>query len=395
MTVIDTTRRPSGTAAAVTERIPVIDSDVHQNLGLADQSLLEHISPRWRQYLEMIGIRHMSTERGIPPQREFTHRLDAIDPSGRPTVLPGFTRQQLLDEYDMSAVILSNGMGVNLPRGGGNFPEQLAIELARAFNDAHKEVWLKADPRFYASIHVPIEHPREAALEIERVKMGDMGDRYPSVVLEMRSEHGIGSPKYWPVFEACEHFDLPVTFHTSPGRRMSPSGGVNYYFEWHCGIGQRNFPVASSFIFEGVFEQFPKLRVALIEQSWSWAAPFSWRLDASWNVLRPEVPHLKRRPSEYFREHFWFTTQPMEEPESLDEFPVLLKQFEDTIGPDHLMFSSDYPHWDFDSPYESVPQSLPIGQRRRILGENASKFYNIPLKANSGILAAPTGWSAA
>ena len=104
-------------------------------------------------------------------------------------------------------------------------------------------------------------------------------------------------------------------------------------------------------------------------------------------MLKDEVPHLKRAPSEYFREHFYFATQPMEEPESFEEFPVLLGQFEDTIGPDHLMYSSDYPHWDFDSPYESVPQSLPIEQRRRILGENASKFYNIPLKQNTGILA--------
>jgi uncharacterized protein len=395
MTVIDTTERLPGHSAPVTERIPVIDSDVHQNLGVTDAALLEHLSPRWREYLHMIGLRRIATERGIPPQREFTHRLDAVDPSGRPTVIPGFTRKQLLDEYDMTAVILSNGQGVNLPRGGGNFPEQLAIELASAFNDAHREVWLKADPRFYASIHLPIEHPAAAVKEIERVKTGELGDRFPSIVLEMRSEYGIGSPKYWPVFEACEHFDLAVTFHTSPGRRMTPSGGINYYYEWHCGIAQRNYPVTSSFIFEGVFEQFPKLRVVLVEQSWSWAAPFAWRMDNSWTMLKAEVPHLKRAPSEYFREHFWFTTQPMEEPESLEEIPALLDQFESVMGPDHLMFSSDYPHWDFDSPYESVPESLPAAQRRRILGENASRLYRIPLKPNSGILAPARGREAA
>src|ERR1700691_1052583 len=140
MTVIDTTQRRGGPAAAAVERIPVIDSDVHQNLGVSDKALLEHLSPRWREYIDLIGIRRTGTERGIPPQREFTHRLDSIDPSGRPTFLPDFTRKQLLDEYDMSAVVLSNGAGINLPRGGGNFPEQLAIELARAFNDAHREI---------------------------------------------------------------------------------------------------------------------------------------------------------------------------------------------------------------------------------------------------------------
>ena len=131
-----------------TARIPIIDTDVHQSLGVTDEQLLEHVSPRWREYLQMIGIRHMATERGIPPQREFTHRLDSIDPSGRPAVLPDFTRQQLLDEYDMSAAVLSNAYGISLTHGGNNFPHQLTIELARAFNDAHREVWIKADPRF-------------------------------------------------------------------------------------------------------------------------------------------------------------------------------------------------------------------------------------------------------
>src|ERR1700744_3701851 len=180
MTSTDTTQPPGAPSPPVTERIPVLDSDVHQNLGIGDQQLRKHLPARWQEDLKTWGIRHFATEKGIPPQREFTHRLDSIDPSGRPTFLPDFTRQQLLDEYDMSAVILSNGAGINLPRGGGNFPEQLGFELGGAFNDAQKEVWLKADPRFYASIHVPIEHPREAAREIERVKTGDMGDRYPS-----------------------------------------------------------------------------------------------------------------------------------------------------------------------------------------------------------------------
>ena len=190
---------------ADTARIPIIDTDVHQSLGVTDEQLLEHVSPRWREYLQMIGIRHMATERGIPPQREFTHRLDAIDPSGRPAVLPDFTRKQLLDEYDMSAAVLSNAYGISLTHGGNNFPEQLTIELTRAFNDAHREVWIKADPRFNVALHLPIEHPQESVKEIERVKSGEYGDRFPSVVLEARTEYPIGNPEYWPVFEAMQH----------------------------------------------------------------------------------------------------------------------------------------------------------------------------------------------
>lgn len=49
------------------------------------------------------------------------------------------------------------------------------------------------------------------------------------------------------------------------------------------------------------------------------------------------------------------------------------------------MFSSDYPHWDFDSPYKSVPHSLPIERRRRMLGRNASRLLRIKLRPNSGV----------
>jgi hypothetical protein len=78
----------------------------------------------------------------------------------------------------------------------------------------------------------------------------------------------------------------------------------------------------------------------------------------------------------------------------MEESTSLLDQFETCFGAEHLMFSSDYPHWDFDSPYESVPQSLPLERRRRILGETASKLYGIPLRPGSGILAGPRAGAA-
>ena len=134
-----------------------------------------------------------------------------------------------------------------------------------------------------------------------------------------------------------------------------------------------------------MFERFPTLRIALIELGWSWAVPYSWRLDATWAKLRDEVPHLKRKPSEYMREHVWFTTQPIEEPERRQDTESVYEMFEEAGFADRLMFSSDYPHWDFDSPYKSVPASFPIERRRRMLGQNASQLFKIKLRPNSGI----------
>jgi predicted TIM-barrel fold metal-dependent hydrolase len=42
-----------------------------------------------------------------------------------------------------------------------------------------------------------------------------------------------------------------------------------------------------------------------------------------------------------------------------------------------LMFSTDYPHWQFDTPDEAVPAGLPPELRRKILSENARSFYRL------------------
>src|ERR1044071_3138697 len=39
-------------------------------------------------------------------------------------------------------------------------------------------------------------------------------------------------------------------------------------------------------------------------------------MDKHWDRMRVETPHVKRPPSEYVREHVWFTTQPIEEPDN-------------------------------------------------------------------------------
>jgi predicted TIM-barrel fold metal-dependent hydrolase len=147
-----------------------------------------------------------------------------------------------------------------------------------------------------------------------------------------------------------------------------------------------NFSMVPSFIFEGVFDRFPKLKIGLIEQSWSWAMSYAWRLDQAYDVLRAEVPHLTKKPSEYMAEHFWYTTQPAEEPERMEWIDDVIGMLEGSFG-QRLMYASDYPHWDFDEPTFGVPPSLSLEQRRRILGETAHEFFGglIPLKENSGL----------
>jgi hypothetical protein len=89
--------------------------------------------------------------------------------------------------------------------------------------------------------------------------------------------------------------------------------------------------------------------------------------------MRGEVPHLKRPPSEYVREHVWFTTQPMEEPEKPEHMADII----DWLGWDRLMFSSDYPHWDFDDPRQTFKIRLTEEQKAKVFGGNAKALYGL------------------
>ena len=108
--------------------------------------------------------------------------------------------------------------------------------------------------------------------------------------------------------------------------------------------------MVASLVIEGVFEAFPTLNFVSLEGGFVWAGPLAWRMDRLFERFRAEVPHLKLRPSEYLKRNMYFATQPMEEPPNRRH---LLDAVE-WIGTDRLLFSSDYPHWDFDDPLRAI-----------------------------------------
>jgi predicted TIM-barrel fold metal-dependent hydrolase len=122
---------------------------------------------------------------------------------------------------------------------------------------------------------------------------------------------------------------------------------------------------------EGVFEKFPALKVVLVEIGFAWVPSFVWRLDRLWERMRGEVPHLTRAPSDYVKKHFWYTTQPMEEPAR----PEQLRRCFDWLGWDRLLFSTDYPHWDQDDPSFAFKMKLSPAERKQICRGNAENLY--------------------
>ena len=105
----------------------------------------------------------------------------------------------------------------------------------------------------------------------------------------------------------------------------------------------------------------------------AWLPSLVWRLDKLWHRLRVELPHVKRPPSDYIRDHIWLTTQPMEEPavksRALDAI--------DWIGWDRLLFVTDYPHWDYDDPGHVLPAGVDPERRRSFFLYSARALYGV------------------
>jgi predicted TIM-barrel fold metal-dependent hydrolase len=88
--------------------------------------------------------------------------------------------------------------------------------------------------------------------------------------------------------------------------------------------------------------------------------------------MRPEVPWIDRPPAEVIREHVRVTLQPVDAPKG--QATTLQKTMEH-IGSDRmLLFSTDYPHWQFDGE-DVLPDGLPADTIRRMLIDNALETY--------------------
>jgi predicted TIM-barrel fold metal-dependent hydrolase len=124
---------------------------------------------------------------------------------------------------------------------------------------------------------------------------------------------------------------------------------------------------------QGVPEKYPDLDIVFMESGVTYIPGLVSRLDEEYLKRPEEAPLLDTRPSEYITD-FYFGTQPLE----VSARPDLLELCFDMIGTDRLLYASDYPHWDFDSP--SIINELSMledADRRAILGGNAIEVFGV------------------
>ena len=154
---------------------------------------------------------------------------------------------------------------------------------------------------------------------------------------------------------------------------MAPSsiGWPSYRLEYYIAEAQAHQAQLLSLVLEGVFGKFPGLKVVLMESGISWLPAFMWRANKTWKGVRVEVPWVDRPPADIMRDHVRLTTQPFDTPPD----QTGIEQIIDQIGSDRmLLYSSDYPHWQFDGD-SPIPMGLPTSIVERMCTDNPLETF--------------------
>ena len=249
----------------------------------------------------------------------------------------------------------------------------VAAALARACNDWLTHEWLQPEPRLRGSIVVPIQIPALAAAEIERVAERP---EFVQVLIPARTEHPLGSRLFHPLWECIERRELVagVHFGGAPVMPPTPTGWPSYFIEEYAAMAQVFATQLSSLIVEGVFDAFPRLRVAFLESGFTWLPAHLWRMDKEWKHLRRLVPWVRRPPSEYVREYVRLGIQPLDAPPVVSQ---LLEVVEQLGGEQMLLYTSDYPHLHAGDPDSALLPHLPSSAQGMIRSENARALYRL------------------
>jgi predicted TIM-barrel fold metal-dependent hydrolase len=345
----------------------LVDTDVHETLT-SREVLLPYLDNYWQSCLKKFQGQHGP----FTPSCQFPYGMPmpsgsrmewAEQAGGFPSTVEQM-RTQLFDGEGVTTAILN---GFFYPSAMvANF--EFAQVLARAYNEWQVDEWLEQDDRIRGSIHVVAQEPEAAAREIDRAA------EHPHMVqvfLPLVKDRQYGDPRYRPIFKAAARHGLVVAMHHGQFTETL-FGYPRYFIEWHMlAAPQAAMNQLTSLLFNGVLDELPDLRVALLETGVAWLPWFMWRADQQLRELRMEVPWVKRLPSEHIRDSVRISTQPMGDVKTRD-FVKLVEMCE---AERVFMFSTDYPHYDADSAERVLPKSVPQDLRDAIRFRNAVETY--------------------
>jgi predicted TIM-barrel fold metal-dependent hydrolase len=324
----------------------------------AQEQYFKHGNPEGKSYRELVG----EPMRSIPAFREPAPRLALMDELGVDRSLMFPTLASLLEERMRDD------------------PELIHAAI-HALNEWMYETWsFNYEDRIFAVPVITLPIVDKAIEELEWVL--ERGARTvlirPAPVPGFRGSRSFGYPEFDPFWKAVVDADVLVSMHSSD------SGYSRYQSDWtgpsemlpfrldpfrQVTLGMR--PIEDSiaaFACHGVFSRFPDLRVAVIEAGVKWLYPLLDHLADAY-VKMPQA--FSEDPVQAVKRNVY--VMPFHE----DSVAKLI----DTVGVDHIIFGSDYPHpeglADPCSYLDELPDGLPVEDQARIMGGNMARILNV------------------
>lgn len=342
------------------ERPLVIDADGH--VVESDAELLAYLPPPFRGKDDLLRMPFF-------PSLDGWHRPARRIADGRRHVLPRPTVEDWRAYLEEARI----GVAVLFPTAGLGFglvaDPEWATALARGYNDWLHDRFLRHDAaRLRGVALLPLQDVPAAVRELERavMELGMVGAVLPAVGLS----EAFGNERFWPVFEAAQRLDVVLAVHSAPAqglgldrlRKLIEARALTHPF------GQ--FVQVASMVFSGVFDAFPRLRVAFCEAGSGWVPYLMERLDNEYRNRAPQAPALKVSPSEHLASgRLYFHTE-------LGE--AGLAWAVQRVRDDVFFCASDFPH----EPKEEFPEGVEHLLARDDLSERAKRniLWETPLR---------------
>jgi len=284
-------------------------------------------------------------------------------------------RIKVLDEEGIDLALLYPTIGI-FWEGWVQDPK-LATAYCRAYNRWLVDFCSYDKKRLFPVAHISLIDPEGAVEETIRAKKDGCVGVYLSPDMVARGWKHFDDPSFVRFWNTVQDLDMPVGFHVIV--RDAPS-----WKEWirqDADFGLFNFTFLAMDVMAAftqmmslaMFEKYPRMKCTVLESGANWISAWLDRLDHKYIPMRSRSA-LKMKPSEYFYRQCVVSADPDE---------TMTAEVVNHLGPDYFVWASDYPH--IDSSFGVAREirerlePLPVASQRKVLGENAVRFYNLPV----------------
>ena len=302
---------------------------------------------------------------------------DMLAKYGEDLLTKGFTGDLVAAALRRDGIDLSVIYGPEYDPWFEGIDGELQAAMVRAYNRWGADMREASGNRVHTAGPVPLLDVSRAVEEI-RYAYDELGIRCFWARSNPFHHKNLGDRYYDPIWELLQDLDVPFATHEFMGVNAPSFGSDRYrsFVEWHTVVHPfEAMGAIVSMIVHGVFERFPRLRVAYLEAGCGWLPSWLHRIDEHLELAALEFPDLTMSATDYFRRNCWISTE-CEDPHVADVIRWM--------GDDHIVFESDFPHPDSKFPHttqaflELRPDLISEESKRKILWDNAIDLYRFP-----------------